>query len=135
MPAIESALQTLRARYPEFLCVAKPMWEATLQTREAWHNDALQPDLQPHAGLAETALVQFLAPHLINGTPPHSPPQNERVFPTLSNEICGNPAQATPQLGAELFEALVSGWTRFVKRALIEENRTQISQMNANSRN
>ena len=131
MPAIESALQTLHARHAELFAVAKVLWDATPGTREAWHQDAPTP----HAGLAETALVQYLAPHLAGAAPPNSPPQNERVFPAEVESYCGAPSSATAELGAELFEALVSSWTRFVKRALMEENRTQISQMNANSQN
>ena len=116
MPAIECALQTLRARRTELFAVAKVLWDATPQTRDAWHND----DANPHAGLAETALAQYLALHLTDAAPPNLPPKQERVFADESAPYRGAPSSATTELGAELFEALAAGWTRFVKRALIE---------------
>ena len=116
LPAIESALQTLRARHSHFMGVAKPLWDATPQTRDAWHRDVNAP----HAGLAETALMQYLAPALVAPAPPAPPPTPEPIFPTNSDKINGSPQAATPELGAQLFEALVVGWTRFVKRASLE---------------
>ena len=116
LPAIECALQTLRARHPQLLAVAKVLWDATPQTRGAWHSDARAP----HAGLAETALLQYLAPHLVHVAPPDAAPSKERVFPSPGEDVCGSPCGATAELGAELFEALVAGWTHFVKRAMIE---------------
>ena len=116
LPAIESALQTLRARHPHFMGVAKPLWDATPQTRDAWH----QETNAPHAGLAETALMQYLAPALVLATPPAEPPKPEPIFPANCAQTNGSPQAATPELGAQLFEALVVGWTRFVKRASVE---------------
>lgn len=120
LPAIESALQTLRARHPHFMGVAKPLWDATLQTRDAWH----QETNSPHAGLAETALMQYLAPALVLAAPPAEPPTPEPIFPANPNQINGSPQAATPELGEQLFEALVVGWTRFVKRASLENAET-----------
>jgi creatinine amidohydrolase len=137
LPAIESALQTLRTRHGELLAVAKPLWDATPQTRAAWHSDAKSEALPPHAGLAETALVQYLAPHLAGAAQlPPNVPSRETIFQMGQDDYAGTPAEATAQLGEELFEALVAGWTRFVKRALIEGHASEtsaVTMLTANS--
>ena len=117
LPAIECALQTLRARHDDWLCLARAVWDANPQTRQAWHLDAELP----HAGTAETALIQFLAPQLTGPIAPDQPALPARVFANENAPFRGSPGAATPELGAELFEALVNGWTRVVKRALVEQ--------------
>lgn len=125
LPAIECALQTLRARHAELLCVGKPVWDANPQTRDAWHFDSPAP----HAGVAETSLLQFLAPRLVGPLPSDEPARAEPIFLDECAPFRGTPAGATPELGAELFEALVNGWTRFVKRALVENSGAQLASV------
>jgi hypothetical protein len=90
---------------------------------------AYESDAQDwHANAAETALMLHLAPKLVH---------TDRIFDdedrTANTVFCytvpqtskaghtGTPSKATAQMGAELFEALVTDWTYLVKRALIEK--------------
>lgn len=120
---LRCALETVRAKHPNAQIAQKHLCEASTRVQTAYESDAKDW----HANAAETALMMHLAPSLVH---------TGRIFddPDRTNDLAfsytvpqtsvaghtGTPSKATLQMGEELFEALVTDWTYFVKKALIE---------------
>ena len=120
---LRCALENLRAQLPDLQIACKHVCEASPRVQSAYEMDAQDW----HGNAAETALMMHLAPHLVRTDRIFDDPDRTRdlVFsysvPQTSLEgHTGNPTTATAARGAELFETLVTDWTRWVKRALIE---------------
>ncbi len=118
------ALEVLRERHPHLQIAQKHLLEASQRTRAAYFEDA--QDL--HANCAETALMQHLAPELVREDKIFDDPdRTESLFFSYTVPFTsvaghtGSPSLATPQRGAELFEALVADWTQQVLAAMREE--------------
>jgi len=120
---LRSALEILRAKFPDLQIAQKHVFEVSLPVKAAYEADATSA----HAGAAETALLLHLAPQLV---------RTERIFDDASRTRdlvfsyavpqtsveghTGSPSLATAEMGAELFEQIVRDWTFLVKKALIE---------------
>ena len=120
---LQCALENLRVQWPDLQISCKHLSEASPRVRSAYEMDAQNF----HAGAAETALMMHLAPQLVRAERIFDDPDRTRdlVFSygaaqTSLEGHTGNATAATPDRGAELFETLVTDWTRWVKRALIE---------------
>ena len=120
---LRCALEELRRDFPALQIAQKHVCEASERVRKIYESDA--DDW--HANMAETALMQHLAPHLV---------REDRIFDDEDRtpELCfsytvpqtsqagqtGKPSEATPQIGAELFAMLIEDWTLWVQKALVE---------------
>ena len=120
---LQCALGNLRARLPELQIACKHLSQASPRVQSAFEMDAQSF----HAGAAETALMMHLAPQLVRTDRIFDDPDRTRdlVFDYAAPQTSlqghtGNSTAATAERGAELFETLVTDWTRWVKRALIE---------------
>ena len=121
---LRCALEELRKSHLQLQIAQKHLCEVSPAVQRAYESDAQDW----HANAAETALMLHLAPKLVH---------TDRIFDdedrTANTVFCytvpqtskaghtGTPSKATAQMGAELFEALVTDWTYLVKRALIEK--------------
>lgn len=121
---LRCALETLRAKHAQVQIAQKHLCEASIRVKDAYHSDAQDW----HANAAETALMMHLAPSLVRPERIVDDPDRtgDLVFSytvpqTSERGHTGTPSKATPQMGTELFEALVTDWTYVVKKALIEK--------------
>ena len=117
------ALERLRSRHPRLQIAQKHLMEASARTRAAYLADA--EDF--HANAAETAMMMHLAPDTVRHDRVFDDPDRteDLVFAyavpwTSAAGHTGRPSEATPEMGAEIFEMLVTDWTHIVRRALIE---------------
>jgi creatinine amidohydrolase len=121
---LRCALEELRKSHPRLQIAQRHLCEVSPAVQRAYESDAQDW----HANAAETALMLHLAPKLVhtdrifddedrtgNCVFSYTVPQTSKAGHT------GTPSKATAQMGAELFEALVTDWTYLVKRALIEK--------------
>lgn len=121
---LRCALEELRRDFPNAQIAQRHLCEVSSRVRAAYFADAEDW----HANAGETALMMHLAPDLVcrerieddpdrtaNLVFSYTVPQTSRLGHT------GNPSQATPLMGADLFNALVDDWTYLVKKALIEK--------------
>ena len=121
---LRCALEELRRDFPSAQIANKHLCDVSQRVHSAYTKDAENW----HANAAETALLQHLAPHLVrterieddpdrtaNLVFSYTVPQTSRLGHT------GSPALATPEMGKDLFAALVDDWTYFVKKALVEK--------------
>ena len=121
---LRCALEELRRDFPHLQIAQKHVCEASARVKNFYESDAADW----HANMAETALMQHLAPELVH---------KNRIFDdedrtcelafsytvpqTSSAGHTGEPSKATPQIGAELFEMLIDDWTLWVQKALVEQ--------------
>jgi creatinine amidohydrolase/Fe(II)-dependent formamide hydrolase-like protein len=94
--ALETAAQSLRLSRPNHQVWVRNLWQVTPAIERVWSGETAVPE-----GAAPAALGHFL-------------------YPRLVPESSLDPAGVTPNMGSEFWDVLVSEWTRFVKRALIE---------------
>jgi creatinine amidohydrolase len=128
-----SAIEQVLLKHPKAQIGMRHLMEVSPRVQlaadaEGARPHALAPGNSSHGGAAETALIRHLAPGLL---------REERISDNLDRAgetvftyalpdrsdlgHVGAPVCATAAMGAELFEALVTDWSYFVKRALVEE--------------
>lgn len=121
---LEVAARQLRLDHPQLAVLPCFLWRGPEGISELIPEPERSQGL--HAGLAETSLMLHLEPGLVgsdrcaDGTHPAAPPPGwslEGATPCswLTREIShsgviGDPSRADGELGAKLFERLVSGW-------------------------
>lgn len=121
---LRCALEEVRRDLPQIQIAQKHLCEVSQRVQAAYTTDAADW----HANAAETALMLHLAPTLVrnerieddpdrtaNLVFSYTVPQTSRLGHT------GSPSLATPEMGKDLFSALVDDWTYFVKKALVEK--------------
>lgn len=130
---LEVAARQLRATHPSLAVLPCFLWRGPKGLADLIPEPERSQGL--HAGLAETSLMLHLAPELVgsqrapDGLHPSSPPPAgwswEGQAPTawlttdLSRSgVIGDPSNATAELGQQLFEALVNGWTELLQSLL-----------------
>jgi creatinine amidohydrolase len=121
---LRCALEELRSQHPHLQIAQKHVCESSARVKSIYESDA--DDW--HANMAETALMQHLAPELVHENRIIDDPDRTRelafsyaVPQTSQAGHTGEPTKATPQIGAELFEMLIDDWTSFVQKALTEQ--------------
>jgi creatinine amidohydrolase len=121
---LRCALEILRDRHQSVRIAQKHLLEASARTKAAYLADA--DDF--HANAAETALMMHLCPGQVREDRIFDDPDRTEglVFSytvpyTSKAGHTGRPSEATPSIGAELFDMLVEDWTDIVLRALREE--------------
>jgi creatinine amidohydrolase len=129
---LEVAARQLRAGQPRLAVLPCFLWRGPEGIGELIPEPERSQGL--HAGLAETALMLHLAPHL-TGTerradglegapiPPGWSLEGQAPCAWLTREVShsgviGDPATATAELGALLYERLVDGWSRRLEALL-----------------
>ena len=120
---LEAAARELRQQQPQLAVLPCFLWRLEGELAPLIPEPERQQGL--HAGLAETALMQHLAPELVGPLPAadgldSQPPRGwslEGAAPTAwrtvelsSSGLIGDPGAATPTLGAQLEEALLRCW-------------------------
>jgi creatinine amidohydrolase len=118
------ALERLRSRHPRLQIAQRHLLEASARTRAAYLHDA--EDF--HANASETALMMLLAPDSVRRDRIFDDPDRtgDLVFSyavpwTSQAGHTGRPTEATPEMGADLFEMLAADWTEIVQCALAEK--------------
>jgi len=121
---LQMALDELRRDFPHAQMTAKHLYEASLRIQEINRSDGENV----HANTAETALTMHIAPDLVHHDRIFDDPDRTRnlvfsyaVPQTSQSGHTGEPSKATPEMGAELFAAVVRDWTYVVKKALNEQ--------------
>ncbi len=121
---LRCALEELRHKYPHLQIAQKHVCEASIRVQELYSSDAQDW----HANAAETALMMHIAPDLVHHDRIFDDPDRTRnlvfsyaVPQTSQSGHTGEPSKATPEMGAELFAAVVRDWTYVVKKALNEQ--------------
>lgn len=132
---LQVAARQLRAAAPQMAVLPCFLWSGPQGVAELIPKPERQEGL--HAALAETSLMQHLAPELVGPLPPadgrHAgdAPSGwslEGAVPCawltadLSDSgVIGNPEGAAPELGEQLAERLVSGWCDLFERLLASD--------------
>ncbi len=121
---LRCALEELRHKHPHLQIAQKHVCEASIRVQELYSSDAQDW----HANAAETALMMHIAPDLVHHDRIFDDPDRTRnlvfsyaVPQTSQSGHTGEPSKATPEMGAELFAAVVRDWTYVVKKALNEQ--------------
>lgn len=121
---LRCALEELREAHPALQIAQKHLCEASSRVKAAYESDAQDW----HANAGETALMMHLAPQSVHSDRIFDDPDRTAnlvfsysVPQTSEAGHTGAPSKATPLMGQELFDALVTDWTYVVKRALIEK--------------
>ena len=128
---LEAAARQLHAAQPALAVLPCFLWRGADGLGESIPEPERSQGL--HAGLAETSLMLHLCPDLVGSTRQADgrtidPPagwslEGKAPCAWLSHElsssgVVGDPTGASPELGSELFERLVSGWQRRLESLL-----------------
>lgn len=123
---LRCALEVLRARYDDMMLAVINAPEISEEIKAIFDEDAQDW----HANAAETALMQHLSPELVRAEKINDSDDSDRtvdsvfahpVNRTSKNGVTGAPSKASVELGASLFEKMVTGLSETITKGLSEE--------------
>ena len=122
-PSAQSALLTLRYEHPSLRTCFASLYDISPEAHAGYFSDAADP----HANVAETAMVLHLDPELV--TLDRAIDEEDRTvgrvltypMPDVTHSgVVGRPTSATAQTGTALFTAVVDAVTRLLEQVRAE---------------